>query len=91
MTSSAYLIYNPIAGQGDAEQDLAVILNYLHDLDLQVCQTTPEIDADQLAQQAVASGASLIIASGGDGTLSLTASALVGHRNSLGNNSSGDC
>lgn len=77
MTSSAYLIYNPIAGQGDAEQDLAVILNYLRDLDLQVCQTTPETDADQLAREAVASGTSLVIASGGDGTLSLAASALV--------------
>lgn len=78
MTASAYLIYNPIAGQGDAEQDLAMIQSNLRELDLQIYQTTPEIDADQLASQAVTSGASLIIVSGGDGTLSLAASALVG-------------
>lgn len=78
MTSKAYLIYNPVAGQGNGEEDLAVIQNFLCDLDLQVCQTTPERDADQLAHTAVEAGASLVIASGGDGTLSLAASALVG-------------
>lgn len=78
MTASVHLIYNPIAGQGNAEQDLAMIQSSLSGLNLQVYQTTPEIDADQLASQAVASGASLVIASGGDGTLSLAASALVG-------------
>jgi YegS/Rv2252/BmrU family lipid kinase len=71
MRRSACLIFNPVAGQGDPEQDLTRIRELLEpEIDLDICLTTEEIGADQLAQAAVDRGAEMVIASGGDGTLS---------------------
>lgn len=53
-------------------------------IDLEIHLTTAEVDADELAQAAIAKGASTIIASGGDGTLSAAAAALVGTNIPLG-------
>ncbi len=78
MKRSACLIFNPVAGQSDPEQDLLQIRTFLEpafDLDIRI--TTPEVDANQLASEAVQRGVQMIIASGGDGTLSATAEALV--------------
>lgn len=76
---SACLIFNPVAGQSDPDQDLAKIRALLEpEFDLDIYLTTPEVDAAQLAREAVERGASTIIASGGDGTLSSAADALVG-------------
>jgi YegS/Rv2252/BmrU family lipid kinase len=78
MTRSACLIFNPVAGQGNAEQDLAKICTLLDTeiiLDVQI--TTPEIDAGQLAHAALERGAEAIIASGGDGTLAAVAEAII--------------
>ena len=76
---AASLIFNPVAGQGDPEADLALILSFLEPVfDLELCVTTPEIDADVLAHKALAAGAELLIASGGDGTLSAVAAATIG-------------
>lgn len=76
---SACLIFNPVAGQSDPEQDLETIQSLLQpEINLDIRTTTPEIDADQLAHEAVERGAEIIIASGGDGTLSATAQAVVG-------------
>jgi len=78
-TRSACLIFNPVAGQGDSTQDLATICGILEsEIDLDIHFTTEEIGADKLAHEAVARGAAAIIASGGDGTLSAAAAALVG-------------
>ncbi|MBW4576451.1 MAG: YegS/Rv2252/BmrU family lipid kinase [Aphanothece sp. CMT-3BRIN-NPC111] len=85
MKRSACLIFNPVAGQSNPEQDLETIRALLEpEIDLDIQLTTPEVDADQLAQEAVERGASIIIASGGDGTLSATANALVGTNIPLG-------
>jgi diacylglycerol kinase family enzyme len=46
--------------------------------------TTPDVDAGQLAQEAVKQGVHTIIASGGDGTLSAAAEALMGTSIPLG-------
>lgn len=79
MFRSACLIFNPVAGQGNPEQDLAKILEILEsEINLDIRHTTEDVDADQLAHEAVERGAELIIASGGDGTLSAAAEALVG-------------
>jgi YegS/Rv2252/BmrU family lipid kinase len=79
MSRSACLIFNPVAGQGDPEQDLAIIRAILEsEIDLDIYLTTPEIDADKLAHEAVARGVDAIIVSGGDGTLSAAATATVG-------------
>lgn len=78
MTRSACLIYNPVAGQGDSEQDLATIKRILEpEFDLDIQFTTKEINGGQLARQALANQAEVIIASGGDGTVSAVAEALI--------------
>jgi len=78
-TRSACLIFNPVAGQSDAEQDLATIKRLLEpEFNLDIRTTTPDVDAAQLAQEAVERGVEMIIASGGDGTLSAAAEAVVG-------------
>ncbi|MCX7596627.1 MAG: YegS/Rv2252/BmrU family lipid kinase [Fischerella sp.] len=79
MKRSACLIFNPVAGQGDSEQDLAKIQKILEpEIDLDIRFTTEEIGADELAHDAVKRGVEAIIASGGDGTLSAAAAAVVG-------------
>ncbi len=78
-TRVAHLIFNPVAGQRDATQDLLKVRQILSPwLHLHVHLTTREVDADQLAQQALAAKPDLIIASGGDGTVSLVASQMMG-------------
>ena len=78
MNRSAYLIFNPVAGQGDSEQDLATIKSILEpEFDLDIQFTTPEIDGAELARKAVENNAEMIIASGGDGTVSAVAGVLI--------------
>ena len=78
MTRSACLIYNPVAGQGDSEQDLATIKSILEpEFDLDIQFTTKEVDGGELARQAVQNRAEVVIASGGDGTVSSVAEALI--------------
>lgn len=79
------LIFNPVAGQSDPEQDLATIRRLLEPhMELDIRLTSPDLDADEIAKLAIAEGATSIIASGGDGTLSLAAGALVGSNIPLG-------
>ncbi|WP_228054569.1 YegS/Rv2252/BmrU family lipid kinase [Gloeocapsopsis crepidinum] len=78
-TRCACLIFNPVAGQSNSEQDLATITSLLEpEFDLDIRMTTPDKDADEIAKEAVEQGAQIIIASGGDGTLSAAAEAVVG-------------
>ena len=78
MSRSACLIFNPVAGQGDSEQDLATIKSILEpEFDLDIQFTTKEIDGGELARKAVANNVEAIIASGGDGTVSAVAGALI--------------
>lgn len=82
---SACLIFNPVAGQGDPEQDLLTIQSLLEpEIALDICLTTPEVDAGQLAREAVERGVHMIIVSGGDGTISAAAEAVVGTSIPLG-------
>lgn len=79
MNRSACLIFNPVAGQSDSEQDLAMIRALLEpEIDLDIQLTTEEISAEDLASEAVRRGVDTIIVSGGDGTLSAAAGAVVG-------------
>ncbi|MEB3336921.1 MAG: YegS/Rv2252/BmrU family lipid kinase [Leptolyngbyaceae bacterium] len=85
MSRSACLIFNPVAGQGDPHQDLATIRAILEpEIVLDVQLTTVDLDAGQLAKIAVSRGVEAIIASGGDGTLSAAAAALIGTNIPLG-------
>ncbi|MBD2040162.1 YegS/Rv2252/BmrU family lipid kinase [Microcoleus sp. FACHB-672] len=79
MTRSATLIFNPIAGQGDPEQDLRTIWKLLEpDITLDIQMTSKEVGANELAKQAIERGIDLLIASGGDGTISSAADAAIG-------------
>lgn len=79
MTRPACLIFNPVSGQNNAEIDLQNIDVLLSpEFDLEIKLTTPEVNAGQLAQAAVEKGVECIIVSGGDGTVSATASAVIG-------------
>ncbi len=73
----ATLIFNPVAGQGEASTDLTHICDRLDPhFELTVCQTSLEVTAATLTRQALQQGAELVIASGGDGTLSEVAGVL---------------
>ena len=77
-TRIAHLIFNPVSGQGNSQQELQLIKDLLKvQMQLVVHLTTPEISAEQLAQKALAAEADLIIASGGDGTVSAVAGVVM--------------
>ncbi|MEO0924260.1 MAG: YegS/Rv2252/BmrU family lipid kinase [Cyanobacteria bacterium J06643_13] len=79
MSRTACLIFNPVAGQGNSEQDLIDIKSHLEpEFELDVRFTTKEVGGAKLAHQAIEDGAEVIIASGGDGTVSAVAGALIG-------------
>ena len=81
----AHLIFNPVSGNGNGQQDLEFITQTLEPhLHLEVHLTSPDIDPQELAAQAIAQDADLIIASGGDGTVSAVAGALIGTKIPLG-------
>ncbi|MDJ0590186.1 MAG: methylglyoxal synthase [Pleurocapsa sp. MO_226.B13] len=74
----AHMIFNPVSGGGNSKQDLEFIRQMLEPhLHLEVHLTTPDISPQELAAQAIAQDADLIIASGGDGTVSAVAGALI--------------
>ena len=89
-----YLIFNPVAGQGDPETELAEIRSYLEpQFMLQVWKTQANLDPAEQAKELIkeikafdaeGEGESIIIASGGDGTVGAVASALQGSDIPLG-------
>ncbi|NQV10843.1 MAG: YegS/Rv2252/BmrU family lipid kinase [Cyanobacteria bacterium] len=84
----AYLIFNPVAGQGDPNQELAQIRYLLEpQILLNVVMTKVDVDPTDQASAIVARieaqpesdpGSTMIIASGGDGTVSAVAGAVIG-------------
>ena len=82
---TAHLIFNPVSGKGNPEQDLNIIREMLEPhLHLEVHQTTIETTAEMLAQNAIAAKADVIIASGGDGTVSAVAGTVMETKIPLG-------
>jgi YegS/Rv2252/BmrU family lipid kinase len=85
MVSSAHLIFNPVAGQSNAQGDLSLICQKLRpSFELVVHETQPQTNITQLAQQGVEAGADVVIVAGGDGTVSAVAEALVGQALPMG-------
>ena len=81
----AHLIFNPVSGHGNALQELDLIKEMLEPhLHLEVHLTSLDIHPQALAEQAIDQGADLIIASGGDGTVSAVAGAIIGSKIPLG-------
>ena len=73
-----HLIFNPIAGQGNPDQDLALIRRLLEpQVQLHVVLTNETQDPAEQAEAAIAAGTELVIASGGDGTVSAIAGAVM--------------
>jgi diacylglycerol kinase family enzyme len=83
MPSTATVILNPSAGsQRDVHQQLADAFAAVGVR--AAIESGPGIATSLRARQAVAAGAELVVAAGGDGTLSGVASALAGHGTPLG-------
>lgn len=75
----AVLIFNPVAGSGDPEQTLAEIEELLsRQFSLEVIETTPEKNGSSLAKSALDRSPDMILACGGDGTITEVANALIG-------------
>ncbi len=73
-----YLIFNPASGQGNPVDELALIKRIIEDhTKLTVIETTADGSDTALAEDAIAQGADCVIASGGDGTVSAVAGALM--------------
>jgi diacylglycerol kinase (ATP) len=93
-TQIAYTIFNPVAGQGDPNLDLALIREVLEpQILVNVVMTKPGVNPADQAKEIIAHirsqnehdmGSSFIIASGGDGTVSAVAGATIGSGISLG-------
>ena len=80
---TAALIWNPVSGRG--ADDLVEVRQALEPhFALRVFETSAERDADACARDALADGPELVIAAGGDGTVSLVAATLVGSDVPLG-------
>ena len=77
-TRKASLIFNPAAGQSNPEQDLNTIRDLLSPtFDLDIKFTKKDLKTGKIAQEVVENGAEIVIAAGGDGTLSAVAKALI--------------
>jgi diacylglycerol kinase (ATP) len=73
-----HLIFNPVAGQGNPDNDLALIRRLLEpQVQVNVIFTDPDLSPADQARDALAAGTDLIIASGGDGTVSEVAGAVL--------------
>jgi methylglyoxal synthase len=85
---TAYLIFNPVSGRGNPDRDLLTIRQILEpQIQVRALFTTPDVDPAVQTQAAIAeiqahaaekNAPDLIIASGGDGTVSAVAGAIVG-------------
>lgn len=80
------MIYNPVAGQRDVAHDLDRVITYLRGQDWQVDlrKTLGHGDATTYAREAAHQGYDMVVAVGGDGTLSQAANGLVGTDCALG-------
>lgn len=84
LVTKAALIVNPAAGVKGGEPIEDVRARLEPALAVTVYETTSERDADVCAREAIAAGAELVIAAGGDGTVSAVAGVLAGGEVALG-------
>ena len=78
LSKSLTLIANPVAGGGKWKTEKADILAQLNEkFRVTVEETTPDVDGEALAKKAVEEGVDIVVACGGDGTITEVASALA--------------
>jgi len=82
----AELIYNPVAGQIVIRHILEDLIQFLNrsGWSVSIRQTTGPGEATELARDAALNGAQVVIAAGGDGTVSEVANGLIGSEAALG-------
>jgi len=82
----AQVVLNPNAGQRDRRRELQAAMAYLkdHGWQLSLRETQCPEEATTYARQAVAEGYDVVIAAGGDGTVSEVANGLAGSEVALG-------
>ena len=79
------LIANPVAGGGKWELNKRQILARLNEkFSVSVFETTPEKNGKAIAEEALDNNADIIVACGGDGTLTEVASALIDTQATMG-------
>ncbi len=77
LAKDVWIVANPVSGGGKWQDAKAEVLDFLAPyFNAHVLETTPETNAAKRAEEALDQGAKLIIAVGGDGTLTEVASAL---------------
>ncbi len=78
----AWLIENPVAGQGDWTEQITAARTTLHEAGWQVemKQTAGPGDATRFAREAVAAGVEVVVVAGGDGTVNEVLQGLAGQR-----------
>ena len=85
LSKSLTLIANPVAGGGKWKTEKADILAQLNEkFRVTVEETTPDVDGEALAKKAVEEGVDIVVARGGDGTITEVASALADTDTTLG-------
>lgn len=79
------VIFNPVSGHGDVVSDRETIKSILGERfgSVNFYETTPEESAGALADAALADGATLVVASGGDGTVTAVAAAVRRHADAV--------
>lgn len=76
---SVAVVFNPRAGGATSSEDGEALASvFARDFDVRLFSTTRERSGEDCAREALAAGASVIVAAGGDGTVSQVAGALVG-------------
>lgn len=80
------LIVNPTSGTAVNSDLIPELLNAFqqHNVDVEIEQTTPEEDGQQLAANAASQGVPLVIVAGGDGTIEAVVRGLVNTQTTLG-------
>jgi diacylglycerol kinase (ATP) len=77
-TRVGHLIFNPVSGQGNPQQDLDRIQTWLEPhMHLHIHETDAETAPADIAKQILQNPVNLVIAAGGDGTVSAVAGALI--------------